>query len=196
MPVDKTPGAKVFAGTSNLNGRLLVRVTGTGEQTALAQIIAAVERAQTSRANIQRLADRVSSVFVPIVIVIAIGAGLWWGLASSHAHSVHNALAQFLWTTHPPANPGAAACIIAASVLIIACPCAMGLATPVAIMAGANAASQRGILIRDGIALERAGEVTAVLFDKTGTLTTGKPAVVEHQLYQRNALQQIGRAHV
>jgi P-type Cu+ transporter len=189
MPVDKAPGAKVFAGTTNLNGRLLGRVTGTGEQTALAQIIAAVERAQTSRANIQRLADRVSSVFVPIVILIAVASGLWWGLAFEQAHSVHNFLARFLWEVHPPANPIAAACIIAASVLIIACPCAMGLATPVAIMAGANVASQRGILIRDGVALEKAGEVTVVLFDKTGTLTMGKPSIVEHQVYQPGAIE-------
>jgi P-type Cu+ transporter len=189
MPVDKGLGTKVFAGTSNLNGRLIVRVTGIGEQTALAQIIAAVERAQTSRANIQRLADRVSSVFVPIVVLVAVGAGLWWGLAFEHAHSVHNALGKFLWAAHPPGNPIAAACIIAASVLIIACPCAMGLATPVAIMAGANAASARGILIRDGVALEKAGEVSVVLFDKTGTLTEGKPSVAERQLYQSQALE-------
>jgi P-type Cu+ transporter len=189
MPLEKAPGTKVFAGTSVLNGRLVVRVTDVGEQTALAQIIAAVERAQASRANIQRLADRVSSVFVPIVIMIAIGAALWWGLAFEQAHSIHQGFARFLWGVHPPANPIAAACIIAASVLIIACPCAMGLATPVAIMAGANVASQRGILIRDGVALEKAGEVTVVLFDKTGTLTVGRPSIVAHQVYLTGALE-------
>ncbi len=183
MPVEKMAEAEVFAGTTNLNGRLLVRVTGTGEQTALAQIIAAVERAQTSRAIIQRLADRVSSVFVPIVVLVAIGAALWWGLALTHAQAVHDTLARVLWAAHPPPSPVAAACIIAASVLIIACPCAMGLATPAAIMAGVNVASRRGILIRDGVALEKTGAVTTVLFDKTGTLTIGKPLVVEHQIY-------------
>ena len=183
LPVEKAAGAKVFAGTTNLNGRLVVRVTNTGEETVLAQVIAAVERAQSSRANIQRLADRVSSIFVPIVIAIAIGAALWWGLAFEQASATHLGFAKFLWRAHPPATPIAAACIIAASVLIIACPCAMGLATPVAIMAGTNAASARGILIRDGIALEKAGEITAVLFDKTGTLTVGKPAVAERQVH-------------
>jgi len=183
LPVEKGVGAKVFAGTTNLDGRLVVRVTSTGEETALAQIVAAVERAQNSRANIQRLADKVSSIFVPIVIAIAIAAALWWGLAFEQTSATHHALAKFLWKAHPPATPIAAACIIAASVLIIACPCAMGLATPVAIMAGTNAASARGILIRDGIALEKAGEITAVLFDKTGTLTVGKPTVAEHQSY-------------
>ena len=194
LPVEKGTGAKVFAGTTNLNGRLIVRVTSTGEETALAQIVAAVERAQSSRANIQRLADRVSSIFVPIVIAIAIAAALWWGLAFEQASATHHALANFLWGAHPPATPIAAACIIAASVLIIACPCAMGLATPVAIMAGANAASARGILIRDGIALEKAGEITAVLFDKTGTLTIGQPAVAEHQAFAEARTIQLAAA--
>ena len=190
LPVEKATGAKVFAGTTNLNGRLVVRVTSTGEETALAQVVTAVERAQNSRANIQRLADRVSSIFVPVVILIAIGSALWWGLAFEQASATHHSLARFLWGAHPPATPIAAACIIAASVLIIACPCAMGLATPAAIMAGANAASARGILIRDGIALEKAGEITAVLFDKTGTLTVGKPSVADRQLYgEPNSLE-------
>jgi P-type Cu+ transporter len=177
MPVDKKSGSELYAGTLNLNGRLLMRVTAMGETTALAQIIAAVQRAQTSRANIQRLGDRVSSVFVPIVVLIAAATALWWGLAPESAKDVHDRLAPFLWNAHPPATALAAAFIGAAAVLIVACPCAMGLATPVAIMAGANAAAQRGILIRDGVALEKAGTVTAVIFDKTGTLTAGKPAV-------------------
>jgi P-type Cu+ transporter len=178
-PSDKSARSLLFAGTHNLNGRLMMRVTATGEETALAHIIAAVQRAQNSRANIQRLGDRVSSVFVPLVVSVALAAALWWGLAPASAAAVHAWLAQFLWTAHPPAGALAAAFIIGAAVLIVACPCAMGLATPAAIMAGSNAAAQRGILIRDGIALEKAGHVTAVLFDKTGTLTLGKPQVAE-----------------
>jgi Cu+-exporting ATPase len=177
VTVEKKQGSQVYAGTINSNGRLMMRVTATGEQTALAHIIAAVQRAQTSRANIQRLGDRVSSVFVPIVTLIALAAGLWWGLAPDSAHQVHDWLAHYLWPAHPPIGNLAAGFIIAAAVLIIACPCAMGLATPAAIMAGSNAAAQRGILIRDGVALEKAGEVTAVVFDKTGTLTMGKMSV-------------------
>lgn len=177
IPVDKGPGASVYAGTTNMNGRLVVKVTATGEETALAQIIAAVQRAQTSRADIQRLGDRISSVFVPVVVSIAIAAALWWGLAPESARAVHAWFATFLWPAHVPATTLAAALIIAASVLIIACPCAMGLATPAAIMAGSNAAASRGILIRDGVALEKAGKVSTVLFDKTGTLTYGKPQV-------------------
>ena len=175
LPVEKKPGDKLYAGTVNLNGRLVARVTATGEQTALAHIITAVERAQTSRANVQRLADKVSSIFVPIVIVIAVAAALWWGLAPEHARAVHAWLASYLWPSHAAQS----AFIIAAAVLIIACPCAMGLATPAAIMAGTNVAARRGILIRDAIALEKAGQITAVVFDKTGTLTVGKPEVVD-----------------
>ena len=178
IPADKTSGSELFAGTVNLNGRLVMRVTATGESTALAHIIAAVQRAQTSRANIQRLGDRISNVFVPVVVSIALAAGLWWGLAPASANSIHDWLAQFFWHAHAPAG-AAAGFIIAAAILIVACPCAMGLATPAAIMASANAAARRGILIRDGVALEKAGEVTAVIFDKTGTLTMGKPEVVE-----------------
>lgn len=178
IPADKKAGSKLFAGTVNLNGRLILKVSATGEATALAHVIAAVQRAQTSRADIQRLGDRISNVFVPVIVVVALAAGLWWGLAPDTANHVHHWLAQFLWHAHPPAG-AAAGFIIAAAVLIVACPCAMGLATPAAIMASANAAARRGILIRDGVALEKAGKITAILFDKTGTLTLGKPEVVE-----------------
>ena len=156
VPADKKSGGELFAGTVNLNGRLVMHVTATGESTALAHIIAAVQRAQTSRADIQRLGDRISNVFVPVIVVLALAAGIFW-----YAHS------------------GAEkAFVIAAGVLIVACPCAMGLATPAAILAAANTAARRGILIRDGVALEKAGQITAVIFDKTGTLTIGKPEVV------------------
>ena len=176
VPADKKSSSELFAGTVNLNGRLLMRVTAIGETTALAHIIAAVQRAQTSRADIQRLGDRISNVFVPIIVVVALAAGLWWGLAPESANRVHDFLAQLFWHARAPMG-AAAGFIIAAAVLIIACPCAMGLATPAAIMASANTAARRGILIRDGVALEKAGEVTAVIFDKTGTLTVGKPEV-------------------
>ena len=177
-PVDKKSGNDLFAGTVNLNGRLVMRVTATGEATALAHIIAAVQRAQTSRADIQRLGDRISNVFVPVIVCIALAAGLWWGLAPASAQHVHEWLTTLLWHSHIPTG-AAAGFIIAAAVLIVACPCAMGLATPAAIMASANTAARRGILIRDGVALEKAGQITAVLFDKTGTITLGRPGVVK-----------------
>src|SRR5207244_2409273 len=116
MPVNKKPGDMVYAGTVNLDGRLLVRVSGTGEETALAHIINAVQRAQTSRAEIQRLGDRVSNVFVPVVVAVALAAGLWWGLTPESAREAHGWLAQFLWPAHPPEGRAAAAFIIAAGV--------------------------------------------------------------------------------
>ncbi|HKS38198.1 MAG TPA: cation-translocating P-type ATPase [Verrucomicrobiae bacterium] len=177
LPVDKAADARLYSGTANQNGRLVMRVTATGEATALAQIIAVVQRAQSSRANIQKLGDKVSSVFVPVVVVVAIGTALWWGLAYENALRVGKGLESYLWTVHFPMTALAAAFIHAAGVLIVACPCAMGLATPAAIMAGTNVAARRGILIRDGVALEKSGTITAVVFDKTGTLTQGKPGV-------------------
>jgi P-type Cu+ transporter len=191
-PVSKTKGSKLYGGTVNLHGWLLARVTATGEATALAQIIAVVQRAQTSRANIQRLGDRVSNVFVPIVILVAIGTGLWWGLAPQSATAVSGWLEPLLWRVHHPLGPLAAAIYHAAAVLIIACPCAMGLATPVAIMAGTNVAAERGILIRDGVALEKTGHITSVLFDKTGTITEGKLALADAEDFLEPAEQAVG----
>ena len=176
VPVDKKNGGELYAGTVNLNGRLVMRVTATGESTALAHIIAAVQRAQTSRADIQRLGDRVSNVFVPVIVIIAIAAALGWGFAGESVKHLHDLLAPFLWHTMTPTG-AAAAFIVASAVLIVACPCAMGLATPAAIMAGANAAARRGIQIRDGVALEKAGKITSIVLDKTGTLTTGELAI-------------------
>ena len=177
LPIDKIAGAKLCGGTLNQNGRLVMRVTETGDATALAKIIAVVQRAQSSRANIQKLGDKVSSVFVPIVILIAIltAAAWFWTPAPMREFSVY--LSQFLWSVSLPEAALTAAVLHAAAVLIVSCPCAMGLATPIAIMAGTNVAARRGILIRDGEALEKSGTIDAVLFDKTGTLTAGHPGV-------------------
>jgi Cu+-exporting ATPase len=174
LPVEKIVGAKVFAGSANVDGRLVVRVTEIGEATALARIVEVVQRAQTSRAKIQKLADRISNVFVPIVIVIALATAAWWWFAPDKAMAVAQWLGGFLWRPHLETDRLAGAVFHTAAVLIIACPCAMGLATPIAIMAGANAAARQGILIRDGEALEKSGHITTVLFDKTGTLTEGR----------------------
>ena len=179
LPVEKRVGDKLYAGTVNTNGGVIMLVTATGEATALAHIIATVARAQTSRAEIQRLGDRVSNVFVPIVVLVAVATGLWWGLAPEQARHLTEFLGKYFWLPTVIDGVLASALIHAAAVLIIACPCAMGLATPAAIMAGTNAAARRGILIRDGVALEKAGRITTIAFDKTGTITQGKPIVVE-----------------
>ena len=179
VPVEKKAGSIAYAGTVNLEGHLQICVNETGEHTAVAQIIQVVRRAQNSRASIQRLGDRVSSVFVPIVVFLAILTGLIWGTAPAFATKIQAFFTPFLWHVHPVEGVLAGALLYAAGVLIVACPCAMGLATPAVIMTAANAGAKRGILIRDGVALEKSGVINTVLFDKTGTLTHGTPAIVD-----------------
>jgi Cu+-exporting ATPase len=160
LPVEKAPGDEVVGGTLNGAGALRFQATKVGRDTALAQIVRLVQEAQASRAPIQRLADRIAGVFTPVVISIAILAFVLWFDLGPHPAFVF-ALVSFV------------------TVLIIACPCAMGLATPTAVMVGTGAGAERGILIRGGAALETAHQVRTVLLDKTGTITQGKPQVVE-----------------
>ena len=157
MPVAKTVGSRVTGGAINADGVLTVRTLAVGAETTLARIIRMVESAQAAKAPIQRIVDRVSAVFVPVVLVIALLTLGGWLLAGSG------------WEP---------AIINAVSVLVIACPCALGLATPTAIMVGTGVAARHGILIKDAEALEVAHAVTTVVFDKTGTLTEGRPALV------------------
>ncbi len=157
LPVAKVPGDRITGGAINGEGRLLVRTTALGGETVLARIIRLVEDAQAAKAPIQKLVDKVSQVFVPAVLVIALLTLAGWLLAGA---------------------PVEVALINAVAVLVIACPCALGLATPAAIMAGTGVAARHGILIKDAEALEVAHAVTAVAFDKTGTLTSGKPRIV------------------
>jgi Cu+-exporting ATPase len=160
MPVTKGPGDEVIGATLNTTGSFVMRATRVGRDTALAQIVEMVQRAQGSKAPIQRLADQISGIFVPVVLAVAATTfALWWLLGPEP--KVTLALAAFI------------------TVVIIACPCAMGLATPTAIMVGTGRGAEAGILVRGGEALENAHRVTAVILDKTGTLTRGKPAVAE-----------------
>ncbi len=161
MPVAKGPGDPVTGATINGNGSFLFRVTRTGEDTVLQQIIRLVEDAQASSAPIQRLADRVSAVFVPVVLLAAAATFLGW---------------LFLYDGD---NRMAFAVINAVSVLIIACPCAMGLATPTAILVGTTRGAELGILIKGGAPLEAAGRIDTIVLDKTGTLTLGRPEVTD-----------------
>ncbi len=160
LPVNKEPGHKVFAATLNKTGSFAIQAAGVGSETMLALIIKIVEEAQGSKAPIQRLADRIAAVFVPVVFVIAIITFLIWYFLPVEA-TFSRALLNFV------------------SVLIIACPCALGLATPTAIMVGTGLGAQSGILIKGGEALERAHQLSFVVFDKTGTLTKGEPAVTD-----------------
>ena len=156
IPVEKSVGGKVIGGTINKNGFIEFEVTATGDNSLLGQIIRMVEEAQGSKAPIQNLADKVASVFVPIVIVISIITFIVWIISGS---SFNTALINFV------------------AVLIIACPCALGLATPTAIIVGTGKAAQLGILIKDGESLEMAHKISTIIFDKTGTLTEGKPVL-------------------
>lgn len=154
LPVTKEVGGKLTGGSINGDGRVVMQVAAVGSETVLSSIIRLVEDAQAAKAPIQRLVDQVSAVFVPVVLVIALGTVLGWWL-TGHAFEL--------------------ALIHAVAVLVIACPCALGLATPAAIMAGTGVAAKHGILIKDAQALELAHKVDVVAFDKTGTLTVGQP---------------------
>lgn len=172
LPVGKQVGAKVFAATQNVNGLLKCRATSVGTHTQLAAIIRLVEEAQGSKAPIQRLADTISGIFVPVVVVISLlTLGVTW------------------WLTHM----FVAALINAVAVLVIACPCALGLATPTAIMVGTGRGAQIGVLVKNAAALEHAEKIQTLIVDKTGTLTEGKPEVTDiipaHSISAQELLQ-------
>ena len=158
VPIDKAPGDTVAGATLNTQGVLTIRATAVGSDTALAQIVRLIEQAQGAKAPVQRLADRISGVFVPVVALIAVAtlAG-WWLIADDPTKGL----------------------IAAVAVLIIACPCALGLATPTAILVGTGRGAAMGVLIKGGEILERSKRIDTVVFDKTGTLTKGEPAVTD-----------------
>ncbi len=177
LPVARKPGDEVHAGTLNLTGAISVEATGVGRETALFRIVRMAEEARQIRHGLQRLADRISAVFVPVVILAALAAFSAWFLLHGSMSRWHEVLSGWLWEMPIPASPLGAGVVFAASVLIVACPCAMGLATPIAILAGSHAAASRGILMRNGRALELSGQIGRMVFDKTGTLTLGRPEV-------------------
>ena len=173
VPLAKAPGDAVTGGAVNAEGLLTVRVTAIGAHSTLAKIIELVENAQAKKPPIQRLVDRVSAVFVPLVLGIALATVLGWGLGTGN------------WEQ---------ALLNAVAVLVIACPCALGLATPTAIMAGTGVAAKHGILIKDAQALEVAHAVEAVAFDKTGTLTVGRPTLVSFEAPRAQRQSRLGLA--
>ncbi|MBK9974582.1 MAG: cation-translocating P-type ATPase [Planctomycetes bacterium] len=173
VPVARKQGDTVRAGTISTNGALEVRATAIGSGTAIAHIVRMVEEAQRTKAPIQRLADRISNWFVPIVVLTALGAGIGWGLSGAGAARA---------ITH------------AIAVLVIACPCALGIAVPAAVMIGSGAALRRGVLVKNGAALERIAKATIFAFDKTGTLTQGKPQVAQVMLAEAATQAQVDAA--
>ncbi|MEK7605439.1 MAG: heavy metal translocating P-type ATPase [Patescibacteria group bacterium] len=172
MPVEKTPGDEVIGATLNKSGSFLYKATKVGDETMLAQIIKLVQEAQGSKAPIQRIADTISSYFVPIVIMLAILTFVIWYLFGTSP--------AFLY-----------AMLNTVAVLIIACPCAMGLATPTAIMVGTGKGAEHGILIKDAGSLEIAGKIKTVIFDKTGTLTRGEPEVTDVESHNGFSEEQV-----
>ncbi|XP_043805937.1 copper-transporting ATPase HMA4 isoform X2 [Manihot esculenta] len=182
-PIAKRPGDKVIGGTMNENGCLLVKATHVGSETALSQIVQLVEAAQLARAPVQKLADQISKFFVPTVVIAAFITWLGWfipgeaGLYPSH------------WI--PKAMDGFELALqFGISVLVVACPCALGLATPTAVMVATGKGASQGVLIKGGDALEKAYKVKTVIFDKTGTLTVGKPVVVSAVLFSSFSMEE------
>lgn len=182
IPIAKSPGDKVISGTINENGCVLVKATHVGSDTALSQIVQLVEAAQLAKAPVQKLADNISRVFVPIVVVAALTTWLGWfipGKAGFYPkHWIPKGMDAFELALQ-----------FAISVLVVACPCALGLATPTAVMVASGIGASQGVLIKGGDALEKAHKVKTIVFDKTGTLTIGKPEVVSAVLLSEFSME-------
>ncbi|MFW5690057.1 MAG: heavy metal translocating P-type ATPase, partial [Spirochaetota bacterium] len=179
MPVAKREGAEVIGATLNQNGVLRVRATRVGSDTFLSQVIRMVEEAQGSKVPIQALADRITAVFVPVVIVVAAATLGAWLVFPDFFGGVATWLSGFLPWVNPTMGSGALALYAAIAVLVIACPCALGLATPTALMVGSGMGAENGVLIRKGAAIQVLKDVRTIVLDKTGTITEGKPGVTD-----------------
>ncbi|KAF5447817.1 hypothetical protein F2P56_033338 [Juglans regia] len=184
IPIAKRPGDKVIGGTMNENGCILVKATHVGSETALSQIVQLVEAAQLARAPVQKLADKISKFFVPMVVVAAFMTWLGWFIAGQARLYPEHWMPQAI-------NKFELALQFGISVLVVACPCALGLATPTAVMVATGKGASQGVLIKGGNALEKAHKVKLVVFDKTGTLTLGKPEVVSDVLFSSYSLEDL-----
>lgn len=191
-PIHKTQGSRVTGGSVNMDGLLRIQTTAVGAESTLSRIIRLVEDAQAAKPEIQKLVDKVSALFVPVVLIIALFTLLAWGFFGG-VGTVDGALQQSPWEQ---------AILNAVAVLVIACPCALGLATPTAIMAGTGVAATQGILIKDANALEMAHNIQTVVLDKTGTLTEGKPTLLDfkakadlNQMLSRAAAAELASMH-
>ncbi|KAG2674949.1 hypothetical protein I3760_13G161800 [Carya illinoinensis] len=184
IPIAKRPGDKVICGTMNENGCILVKATHVGSETALSQIVQLVEAAQLARAPVQKLADKISKFFVPMVVVAAFMTWLGWFIAGQARLYPEHWMPQAI-------NKFELALQFGISVLVVACPCALGLATPTAVMVATGKGASQGVLIKGGNALEKAHKVKLVVFDKTGTLTLGKPEVVSDVLFSSYSMEDL-----
>jgi len=183
-PIIKTIDDHVIGATINLDGVLKVKATKVGRDTFIAQMAKMVEEAQTTKVPIQAFADRVTAVFVPIVLALAMVTFSLWMIAPDFMRIGTQFFLNFFPWTNPDVSGTTMALFAAVAVLVIACPCALGLATPTALMVGSGKGAENGILIRSGAAIQRMSEVTTVVLDKTGTLTTGHPEVMQVKLFE------------
>ncbi len=179
LPVQKKPGDEVIGATVNQNGLIKMKATRTGKDTFLARVIKLVEEAQGSKVPIQKFADRIISIFVPIVVIIAILTFITWLIFPDIMRNLTIQAGKYLpWVNPYPGNL-TLALFATIAVLVIACPCALGLATPTALMVGSGMGAERGVLIRNGEAIQLMKDVRTIIFDKTGTITKGKPRVTD-----------------
>ena len=204
MPVRRGPGDAVVGATVNGEGLLHIRATGVGEETFLAQMIRMVEEAQGSKVPIQAFADRVTSIFVPVILVIALLTLVLWLAFPDALGLLGLAASRILPWVNPALSPLSLALFAAIAVLVIACPCALGLATPTALMVGTGLGARNGVLIRSGEAIQTMNQVTTIVFDKTGTITEGVPGVTdliveggvsEEELLRLAASVEVGSEH-
>ena len=193
LPVEKTKGDRVIGATINKMGAIRVKIEKTGKETFLAQIIKMVEQAQSSKVPIQEVADKITSVFVPVILIMAISTFLFWFLFPQIGKSILLFFSFIPWVS-PGMGVFSLALFASIAVLVIACPCALGLATPTALMAGMGKGAANGIIIRNGETIQTSRDIKTVVFDKTGTLTIGKPVVSayksvlpEHEFWQLTA---------
>ncbi len=179
MPVKKAPGNPVIGATVNQNGFVKVKATKVGKDTFLSQVVRLVEEAQGTKVPIQEFADRVTSIFVPTVLIVALSTLILWLVFPNQLRSVAASAAKLIPWVNPDLGAVTLALSATISVLVIACPCALGLATPTALMVGSGIGAENGVLIRKGEAIQTMKEVKVVVFDKTGTITKGKPEVTD-----------------
>lgn len=182
LPALKGPGDRLTSGSLNLSGILKVRVDRVGDDTFLSQMISLIQEAQGSKIPIQAFADRVTNVFVPVVVLLAVAAGVLWAFNLDRWADFLNAARQILPWVAKIDDPLSFSVFVFVTTIVIACPCALGLATPMALVTGTGKAMRHGLVIRNGEAIQTTKDVGIVVFDKTGTLTLGSPKVIEHNL--------------
>ena len=182
LPERKSPGDEVLGGTLVTSGFIRFTVTRTGEETFLSQMIKLIEEAQSQKVPIQATADMITKVFIPIVLFLAAAAGLFWGLNFENLRGILAALAGVFPWINPGVDAGSMGVFVFVATLVIACPCALGLATPMALITGSGVAARKGLIIRSGDAIQTAKDLEIVVLDKTGTITRGEPVVVRTDL--------------